>query len=194
MIRSCGSITIWQWYGLLSSFWWMARWTTAERTCSILFIPMVNGLLLASQIRDARIAFAGRPGSRSFSDSLFRQRRVCRGQLSVPTNSVPIQAINRLIRVIGLLAGLFFLVSGSLFLHQMHLDEFLLKLAVASGRVLENKSKQNNPRRSNSYLSFVSYHAIVQFPEPRRADDHICGYPRFQYAIIQSRARRDYLL
>src|SRR5215472_11725985 len=63
MIRWCGSITIWRWSGLLSSFWWMARWTTAGRTCSILSVRTVNGLLLASQIRDGRIAFAGRPNA-----------------------------------------------------------------------------------------------------------------------------------
>ena len=65
MIRLCGLITIWRWCGLLSSFWWMARWTTAGRTCSILFVRMANGLLQASQIRDERIAFAGNPSWRS---------------------------------------------------------------------------------------------------------------------------------
>src|SRR5215471_1260607 len=45
----------------------MTRWTTAGRTCSPLSVRMVNGLLLAWQIRDARIASAGSrfPTSRS---------------------------------------------------------------------------------------------------------------------------------
>src|SRR5215471_6787624 len=60
MTRWCGSITIWRWCGLHSSFWWMARWTTAGRTCSILFLRTVDGLLLASQILEGRIASVGR--------------------------------------------------------------------------------------------------------------------------------------
>ena len=85
--------------------------------------------------------------------------------MSVPANSVGIQAVNRVVGVIGLSAALFFFLGGGFFLHRMHLDEFLFKRAVAHGRVLENRSKQNNPSRLNgwSYLPFVSYHAIVQF-------------------------------
>ena len=40
---------IWRWSGPLSSFWWMARWTIAGRTCSILFERMENGLSPVSQ-------------------------------------------------------------------------------------------------------------------------------------------------
>jgi hypothetical protein len=85
--------------------------------------------------------------------------------VSVPTNSVRIQTVNRVVGVIGLTAGLFFFPGGGFFLHRIHLDEFLYKRAVAHGRVLENRSKQNNPLRLNGFsdLPFVSYHAIVQF-------------------------------
>jgi hypothetical protein len=58
------------------------------------------------------------------------------------------------------------LLGGAYFLRRTHLDEFVFKRALAEGRVVENRSKQVSPRRTNgtSDLSFVSYHAIVQFP------------------------------
>jgi hypothetical protein len=87
-----------------------------------------------------------------------------RSLVSVPANSVRFQAVNRVIGVVGLLAGVFFLLGGGFFLHRMHFDEFFFKRAVAHGRVLENRSKQISPKRNGrSYLPFVSYYAIVQF-------------------------------
>src|SRR5205807_4621863 len=55
MIRWCASIMIWRWCGPHSSSWSMARWTTAEPTCSIWSAPTVNGSLQASPIPDGRI-------------------------------------------------------------------------------------------------------------------------------------------
>ncbi len=37
------------------NFWWIARWTTAERICSTLFAAIANGPLRAWQIPDGRI-------------------------------------------------------------------------------------------------------------------------------------------
>lgn len=86
-------------------------------------------------------------------------------EVQVSPNSIKIQAVNRVVSVVGLLAGLFTIVGGGFFLHRAHLDEFLFKRAIAHGRVLENRSEWNNPRRSNGFsdLPFLSYHAIVQF-------------------------------
>ena len=54
-IRWCASITIWPWCGRRLTFWWTAKWTTAERICSILFAPMESGSSRAWQTPGGRI-------------------------------------------------------------------------------------------------------------------------------------------
>ena len=55
-IRSSGSTTTSLWCGLPLNFWSMARWTTAELTCSTSFVSTVSGSLPVLQTQAAKIA------------------------------------------------------------------------------------------------------------------------------------------
>jgi hypothetical protein len=71
-------------------------------------------------------------------------------------------AINRVVGVIGLIVGLVFLFGGGVWIHRNHLDQFVLKPAMAEGQVVENQ-------RVDYYLrgkwTRASYRAIVKFTD-----------------------------
>jgi hypothetical protein len=80
-------------------------------------------------------------------------------------DAASVSVINRVVGLIGLVAGLTFILGGGFMIHHNHLDEFLLNPAVAEGQVVENKSKQNYPGTGSRILPFTSYQAIVQFTD-----------------------------
>jgi hypothetical protein len=99
-------------------------------------------------------------------------------------------AIDRVVAVVGLVAGVLILLGGAYFLRRTHLDEFVFRRAVAQGRVVENRSKQVSPRRTNgiSDLPFVSYHAMVQFPSgdgQTVTHEDVLGFSRPSFRVGQ---------
>src|SRR2546422_5323420 len=57
------------------------------------------------------------------------------------------------------------IVGGGFFIHHNHLDQFILKPAVAEAEVVENKSKENYPGTGSRTLPFTSYQAVVRFTD-----------------------------
>ncbi|PYX67313.1 MAG: hypothetical protein DMG74_00570 [Acidobacteria bacterium] len=86
-------------------------------------------------------------------------------RIPMPLDAASVSVINRVVGLIGLVAGLTFILGGGFMIHHNHLDEFLLNPAVAEGQVVENKSKQNYPGTGSRILPFTSYQAIVQFTD-----------------------------
>ena len=74
--------------------------------------------------------------------------------------------INRAFGVIGLLAGIAFLIGGGWFIHHTHLDEFLAQIAksaTAEGTVIENRAIRVHPPATSRTLPCTSYKAFVTF-------------------------------
>src|SRR5712692_1518915 len=86
-------------------------------------------------------------------------------RIPMPLDAASVSVINRVVGLIGLVAGLTFILGGGFMIHHNHLDQFLLNPAVAEGQVVENKSKQNYPGTGSRILPFTSYQAIVQFTD-----------------------------
>ena len=83
----------------------------------------------------------------------------------MPLDSAFLGQINRAFGVIGLVAGLAFILGGGFFIHHNHLDEFMLKPAVAEAEVVENRSEQVYPGTGSRTLPYTSYQAIVRFTD-----------------------------
>ena len=76
--------------------------------------------------------------------------------------------VNRAFGVIGLLAGMAFLIGGGWFIHHTHLDEFLdliANSATAEGTVIENRAIRVHPPVGSRSLPYTSYEAIVTFAD-----------------------------
>jgi uncharacterized protein DUF3592 len=73
--------------------------------------------------------------------------------------------INKTLGAIALVAGLIFILGGGFVIHHNHLDEFLLRPAVAQGQVIENRAKEVHPGSASKTLPFTSYQAIVSFTD-----------------------------
>ena len=58
-----------------------------------------------------------------------------------------------------------FILGGGFFIHHNHLDEFMLKPAVAEAEVVENRSEQVYPGTGSRTLPYTSYQAIVRFTD-----------------------------
>ena len=80
----------------------------------------------------------------------------------MPLDSAFLGQINRAVGVIGLVVGLALILGGGFFIHHNHLDQFILKPAVAEAEVVENKSKENYPGTGSRTLPFTSYQAVVR--------------------------------
>ena len=83
----------------------------------------------------------------------------------MPLDSTLISQINRAVGVIGLVVGLALILGGGFFIHHNHLDEFILKPAVAEAEVVENRSEQVYPGTGSRTLPYTSYQAIVRFTD-----------------------------
>src|SRR5437762_8065010 len=83
----------------------------------------------------------------------------------MPLDSAFLGQINRAFGVIGLVAGLAFILGGGFFIHHNHLDEFMLKPAVAEAEVVENRVKQVYPGTGSRTLPYTSYQAVVRFTD-----------------------------
>jgi hypothetical protein len=84
----------------------------------------------------------------------------------MPLDSTLISQINRAVGVIGLVVGLALIIlGGGFFIHHNHLDEFILKPAVAGAEVVENRSKQVYPGTGSRMLPYTSYQAVVRFTD-----------------------------
>ena len=83
----------------------------------------------------------------------------------MPLDSAFLGQINRAFGVIGLVAGLAFILGGGFFIHHNHLDEFMLHSAVAEAEVVENRAKQVYPGTGSRTLPYTSYQAIVRFTD-----------------------------
>jgi hypothetical protein len=70
--------------------------------------------------------------------------------------------IRRAVGAIGLIVGLIFLLGGGFWIHRNHLDQFVLKPAVAEGQVVENQQVDSY---RHGVRSRTSYRAIVQFTD-----------------------------
>ena len=58
-----------------------------------------------------------------------------------------------------------FILGGGFFIHHNHLDEFMLKPAVAEAEVVENRVKQVYPGTGSRTLPYTSYQAVVRFTD-----------------------------
>jgi len=83
----------------------------------------------------------------------------------MPLDAAFVNKINRVFGVVGLVVGLGLILGGGFFIHHNHLDQFILKPAVAEAEVVENKSKENYPGTGSRTLPFTSYQAVVRFTD-----------------------------
>src|SRR5215831_13487547 len=90
------------------------------------------------------------------------------GTTKIRIDGTTLGAVNRIFGVIGLVAGLAFLLVGGFWIHYQHLDAFLQLIAKsksAAGQVVENRPVTVYP--GSRTLSYTAYHAVVRFTDEK---------------------------